>query len=101
MHTPTITTRAPAGAPSIICWITPGMPTHSKITDTALLADPMTRDTCRPAISEEGEPLRKVFPWLDERRNWMLARRPIPRHRPIGISPKQTAPWAGVSHKYG
>ena len=32
MHTPTTTMRAPAGAPSMICWITPGTPTHSKMT---------------------------------------------------------------------
>ena len=32
MQTPTITIRADAGAPSMICWMTPGTPTHSKIT---------------------------------------------------------------------
>ena len=33
MHTPTTTIRAPDGAPDMIDSMTPGTPTHSKITD--------------------------------------------------------------------
>ena len=36
MHTPATTMRAPRGAPSRICWISPGTPTHSKITQGRL-----------------------------------------------------------------
>jgi hypothetical protein len=40
--------------------------------------DPLPETTVDRAIREEGERLRRAFPWLDERRNpvWRRRRRP-------------------------